>query len=93
MKVLIAHAILATTIAIPALSSAQPLTRSEVEANVIQAEQNGTLHQSKLHYPDESSPRQAHANNDYGSGPVVNSQSGHRLSFATPSDNALFSHH
>ncbi|WP_233852311.1 DUF4148 domain-containing protein [Paraburkholderia sp. HD33-4] len=93
MKVLIAHAILATAIAIPAVSWAQPVTRSAVESLVTQAEQNGTLHQSKVHYPDAIKSAQVPASNDYGSGPLVNSQSGHRGSTETPVDKALFSHH
>ncbi|RZF31736.1 DUF4148 domain-containing protein [Paraburkholderia sp. UYCP14C] len=93
MKVLFAHAILATAIAIPAVSWAQPVTRSDVESSVTQAEQNGTLHQSKVHYPDATRSAQARSSNDYGSSPLVNSQSGHRGSTETPMDKALFSHH
>jgi hypothetical protein len=55
MKTLVSTIIIAFALAIPAMSFAQqtngPLTRAEVRAQLVTAEQEGLLHQSNSQYP------------------------------------------
>jgi len=47
--------VIASTLTIPVAAFAQnannPITRADVLAQLVQAEKQGTLHQSKVHYP------------------------------------------
>lgn len=93
----LAYWIAALLITIPALSFAQasnePVTRAEVMAQVVQAEQDGTLHQSKVHYPP-AQPGAAFADNAFGSSQEGSSQAGR---FAQPlsmsTGHSLYAHH
>ena len=70
------------------------LTRDEVRAQVVQAGKDGTLHQSKIHYPDYNTTVPAVAqqsDRDYGTTPMTYSQSGSRVKGGN--DNRLFEHH
>jgi len=56
VKSLITTFLVAATLIVPAAasfaqSSNGPITRAQVKAQVVEAEQQGTLHQSKVHYP------------------------------------------
>ncbi len=61
MKRLFSISLIALAFVAPVASFAQtangPVTRAQVHAEVVAAERNGTLHQSKVHYP--SSPQTA----------------------------------
>lgn len=70
------------------------VTRSEVRAQVAGAEENGTLHQSKVHYPSQQASMQAGQTVDttsYGTPMAGSSQS--REVVLTAPHNSLFSHH
>jgi len=58
MKSLISAAIVATALIVPAASFAQqanaPVTRAQVRAELIAAEQNGTLFQNDTNYPKQA---------------------------------------
>ncbi|SAK46065.1 hypothetical protein AWB80_00997 [Caballeronia pedi] len=65
----LAAALLACAVMVPMLSYAQSsptATRAEVDMQVAQAERDGTLHQSRIGYPDKS----------YGAGSEGSVQSG-----------------
>ncbi|USU14649.1 DUF4148 domain-containing protein [Paraburkholderia fungorum] len=55
MKTLVSAIIFASALAIPVMSFAQqtngPLTRAEVRAQLVTAEQEGLIHQSNSQYP------------------------------------------
>ena len=64
MKALISSLVVAGALMVPVVSFAQdggnyPVTRDTVRAQLVQAEQSGELHQSKVHYPRFD--RSAHA--------------------------------
>jgi hypothetical protein len=57
MKTFISSLAVAAALIAPAISFAQagsndPITRAQVRSEIVQAEQQGVLHQSKVHYPD-----------------------------------------
>ncbi|WP_109481949.1 DUF4148 domain-containing protein [Paraburkholderia sp. C35] len=99
MKTSIAIAMIAAALAMPALSYAkvdsnQGTTRTEVKAQIVQAEQDGTLHQSKIHYPDYAPKESTAAQqsiSEYGSMPTSFSQSGSPANGLNNSK--LFEHH
>ncbi|WP_342965362.1 DUF4148 domain-containing protein [Paraburkholderia sabiae] len=69
-------------------------TRDEVKAQVAQAEKDGTLHQSKVHYPQydqNASAAGRQSSSEYGTMPLNFSQSGSPAKAATNSK--LFEHH
>ncbi|MGF6778876.1 DUF4148 domain-containing protein [Paraburkholderia sp. GAS334] len=92
MKGLISSLVVAGALIVPAVSFAQtgnndPITRDSVRAQVVQAEQQGVLHQSKTHYPQYDTPAHAMAsgvastgnvasNVDYGPATYGSTQSG-----------------
>jgi len=98
MKSLLTNFLIATTLIVPAASFAQnsngPITRAQVKAQVVEAEQQGTLHQSKVHYPP-AAPWTAHAQSapdpSYGATTYGSSQS----SASVPLDSNVtpFKHH
>jgi hypothetical protein len=97
MKISFAIPMLVAALSIPALSYAQsntdPTTRAEVNAQVVQAEQNGTLHQPKNGYPDYSTAQAgtSRTNEGYGSMPLNFTQSGGPSHSIT--GNSTFAHH
>jgi len=100
MKISFAIPMIVAALSIPAMSYAQsntdPVTRADVKAQTKQAEQDGTLHQSKIHYPDYSTAqsgasRTSYSNESYGSMPLNYSQSGGRSSVM--GGGSTFAHH
>jgi Domain of unknown function (DUF4148) len=100
MKISLAMSLIVAALSVPAMSYAQsntdPTTRADVNAQIVQAEQNGTLHQSKNGYPDYSTAQSgtsanARSNEGYGSMPLNFSQSGGPSN--TMSGNSTFAHH
>ncbi|MEM5436849.1 DUF4148 domain-containing protein [Paraburkholderia diazotrophica] len=98
MKASLTVSLIVAALAMPAMSYAQstqdPVTRSEVKAQIVQAEKDGTLHQSKVHYPDYAAAQTGVARESteaYGTMPLNFSQSG-APSKATMST-SVFSHH
>ncbi|MBN3754839.1 DUF4148 domain-containing protein [Paraburkholderia sp. Tr-20389] len=98
MKTSLIISLIAVALATPMISYAKVdsngLTRDEVNAQVVQAEKDGTLHQSKVHYPEyasrasEAGPR---STGEYGAPPLNFSQSGSRD--RSGNVNTLFEHH
>jgi Domain of unknown function (DUF4148) len=89
---------LASALVVPVASFAgapeDSVTRSEVRAQVAEAQQNGTLHQSKVHYPSEQASTQAARTVDttsYGTSMAGSSQS--REVALNARQNTLFLHH
>lgn len=69
-------------------------TRADVKAQVVQAEMDGTLRQSKVHYSQydqNASATGRQSASEYGSMPLNFSQSGSPAK--TGSDSKLFEHH
>ena len=99
MKTSITIAMLTAALLAPAISYAKidsndSTTRAEVTAQIAQAEKDGTLHQSKVHYPDynANAPTAARQSaSDYGTMPLNYSQSGSPAKGM--SDSKLFEHH
>ena len=90
-------ALLVVAVMAPALSYAQsdaPVTRSEVRAQIAQAERDGDLHQSKVHYPEMHRENAAHDNRAYGADVEGKAQSG-RITQAPPQawGPSLYNHH
>jgi hypothetical protein len=98
MKTLVSAIIIASTLAIPAMSFAQqtngPLTRAEVRDQLVTAEQEGLVHQSNSQYPKTApaSPRTATAFDISGYGPTA-SGSSQTVSQAMVLKPSLYSHH
>jgi len=100
MKTSLTVSLIVAALSIPAMSYAQsaqttqdPIARSEVKAQTVQAEKDGTLHQSKVHYPDYAAAQTGVARESteaYGTMPLNFTQSG------TPSkgttSTSLFTH-
>ncbi|PRX33069.1 uncharacterized protein DUF4148 [Paraburkholderia sp. BL18I3N2] len=83
MKTRFAISLIIAALAMPMISYAKVdsngLTRDEVKAQVVQAEKDGTLHQSKVHYPEYDQNASAVAKqsaSDYGTMPSNFTQSG-----------------
>ena len=99
MKTSITVAMLTAALLMPAISYAKidsndSTTRAEVKAQIVQAEKDGTLHQSKVHYPDynaNASEAARQSASDYGTMPLNFSQSGSPAKGM--SDSKLFEHH
>ncbi|SEJ93530.1 DUF4148 domain-containing protein [Paraburkholderia diazotrophica] len=101
MKASLTVSLIVAALAIPAMSYAQsaqstqaPVTRSEVNAQIVQAEKDGTLHQSKVHYPDYAAAQTGTARESteaYGTMPMNFSQSGAPSNVTAGT--SLFSHH
>jgi hypothetical protein len=98
MKISFAIPMLVAALAVPVLSYAQsnndPTTRADVNAQIVQAEQNGTLHQPKNDYPDYPASQgsaSSRSNEGYGSMPLNFSQSGGPSHSMT--DGSTFAHH
>jgi hypothetical protein len=113
MKTFISSLAVAAVLIAPAISFAQagsndPITRAQVKSEIVQAEQQGVLHQSKVHYPDYNRQDSMHADaganmntnanataggGDYGSAMVGSSQSGQpATSPHSVMPNSLYSH-
>lgn len=98
MKSLMSAIIVASILAIPALSFARqtngPLTRAEVRAQLVTAERDGLLHQSNSQYPKTvpASSRTATAFDISGYGPTVGGSS-QTVTPPTAAKPSLFSHH
>jgi hypothetical protein len=82
MKSLISSIAVAVALIVPAVSFAQAsgdgITRAQVRAQVVQAEQQGVLHQPKAHYPQDNSQaggKAGTADIDYGPATFGTSQS------------------
>ena len=97
MKIAICSLILASALAAPVASFAQtandPVSRSDVRAQIVEAEKNGTLHQSRSHYPDQQKSPQAAATVDttsYGAPMTGSTQSREVLS--PEGQSRLYSH-
>jgi len=98
MKSLLTTFVVAVSLIVPTASFAQnsngPMTRAQVKAQVVEAEQQGTLHQSKVHYPP-AAPWTTHAQSapdaSYGATTYGSSQS----SASVPLDSNVtpFKHH
>ncbi|SIT41271.1 conserved exported hypothetical protein [Paraburkholderia piptadeniae] len=101
MKTSLTVSLIVAALAMPAMSYAQsaqstqdPTTRSEVNAQIVQAEKDGTLHQSKVHYPDYTAAQTGVARQSteaYGTMPLNFSQSGTPLK--APMSTSPFTHH
>jgi hypothetical protein len=97
MKISLAIPMLVAALAIPAMSYAQgntdPTTRTDVNAQVVQAEQNGTLHQPKNDYPDYPAAQNGASpvKESYGSMPLNFTQSGRPSNMMTAE--RTFAHH
>lgn len=105
MKSLVLSLLAASALTLPLASFAQtanePLTRAQVRADLINAEQQGTVPPSKTHYPagQETSPnairhaarQENDANTAYGPSTYGSSQSSSVIPLG-PHD-SLFSHH
>ena len=99
MKTSITIAMLTGVLLMPAISYAKidsnaATTRAEVKAQIVQAGEDGTLHQSKVHYPDyyvNASTAARQSASDYGTIPLNFSQSGSPAKGM--SDSKLFEHH
>ncbi|MEI6002769.1 DUF4148 domain-containing protein [Paraburkholderia bengalensis] len=98
MKTSFTITLIVGSLAMPMISYAKAdsngSTRDEVKAQVTQAEKNGVLHQSKVHYPDYGSDvsgagRQSAS--EYGAAPLNFSQSGSRIN--SDSGGKFFEHH
>jgi hypothetical protein len=83
MKSIISTIAVAVALIVPTVSFAQTtgdgITRAQVHAQVVQAEQQGVLHQSKVHYPQDNAQaasKSGAANIDYGPATFGTSQSG-----------------
>lgn len=90
--------VIASALVVPVASYARTpddsVTRSEVRAQAVGAEQNGTLHQSKVHYPSQQASMQAERTvgaTSYGS-PMAGSSQSREVTVTAP-HNSLFSHH
>ncbi|MBN3765991.1 DUF4148 domain-containing protein [Burkholderia sp. Ac-20365] len=98
MKTSLVISLVVSALAMPMIAHAKidsnSVTRDEVRAQLVQAEKDGTLHQSKNQYPDynanNASDTQQSAR-DYGMAPATFSQSGARIKDAN--NNRLFEHH
>lgn len=90
-------ALLAVAAVTPVLSYAQssaPVTRAEVQSQIVQALDDGTLHQPKVHYPDMQPANPGHADGSYGASTEGAAQSG--LSMQPPAHapaQSLYRHH
>jgi hypothetical protein len=89
---------IASVLVVPVASFASgpddSVTRSEVRTQVLEAQQNGTQHQSGVHYPSQQASMQAAQTvgaMSYGASMAGSSQS-REIAVTTP-QNALFSHH
>ena len=98
MKTRFTISLIVAALAMPMISYAKAdsngLTRDQVKAQVVQAEKDGTLHQSKVHYPQydqNASATGRQSASEYGSMPLNFSQAG--SSAKTGSDSTLFEHH
>lgn len=98
MKTSFMISLIAAALTIPAMSYAQstqaPVTRGEVNAQIVQAEKDGTLHQSKVHYPDYTAAPSGVAREsteEYGTMPMNFTQSG--APSKTTMSGPLFTHH
>lgn len=100
----VAAALIAPVASFAQTGSAGPLTRSDVKAQIAQAEQNGTLHQDKTKYPaynaangpaaNMASAQTSNETTGYGSGMSSVSQSGQPgvlPHYVVP--HSLFEHH
>ncbi|SAK67204.1 DUF4148 domain-containing protein [Caballeronia ptereochthonis] len=90
-------ALVASAVMAPALSYARsdaPVTRAEVQGQIVQALRDGTLHQSNVHYPDTQRTSPSSADTSYGPGTESAAQSGW---ITQPSPQALgqslYNHH
>jgi hypothetical protein len=92
MKAKLIAALMVSTTMFPmiAFAQSQPVTRAQVQAQIVQAERDGTLHPSNVHYPDGVVATSAADNSGYGTATAGNSQSGSTVSAA--SVNALYRH-
>jgi hypothetical protein len=98
MKTSLTISMLVAALVIPMISyakvDANGQTRDEVNAQVAQAEKDGTLHQSKVHYPEygqNASNAGRESASEYGTMPLNFSQSGSPAKGG--SNNKLFEHH
>ncbi|RKF48948.1 DUF4148 domain-containing protein [Paraburkholderia fungorum] len=98
MKTLVSAIIIASALAIPAMSFAQqtndPMTRAEVHSQLVTAGQEGLLHQSNSQYPKTApaSSRTATAFDISGYGPTA-SGSSQTVIPAMGVKPSLYSHH
>lgn len=90
--------VIASALVVPVASFAgtpdDSVTRSEVRAQVAEAQQAGTLHESKVHYPSQQASMHAAPSADamsYGTSLTGSSQS--REFAVTAPQNGLFAHH
>lgn len=95
MKTLIAALIVASTAILPSVSFAQPtheLTRAEVRAQLIDAQQQGLIPQSKNSYPSPAKmSATARDTSGYGAPVTGTYQAGAPL--RQPSSQTLYAHH
>ncbi len=95
MKSLIAALVVASTAILPSVSFAQQtheLTRAEVGAQLVCAEQQGLLHQSKIYYPTPAKMSGAACDTSgYGEPVTGSNQAGAPL--GQPSGQSPYAHH
>lgn len=97
MKSLALSLLAASALALPVASFAQdakqPVTRAQVRADLIRAEQQGTVPLSKTHYPPDQNMAQRSGNEStgYGSSTYGSTQSSSVIPLGP--HNSLFSHH
>ncbi|MEM5340636.1 DUF4148 domain-containing protein [Paraburkholderia azotifigens] len=98
MKISFTISMIVAALAMPMISYAKAdsngLTRDEVKAQIVQAGKDGTLHQSKVHYPEydqNASAAGRQSASGYGTMPLNFSQSGSPVK--SGSNSQLFEHH
>lgn len=97
MKSIVLSLLAASALALPVVSFAQdanqPVTRAQVRADLISAEQQGTVPLSKTHYPPDANvaQRKDDASTGYGASTYGSRQSGSVVS--SGAHNSLFAHH
>ncbi|MFM0732680.1 DUF4148 domain-containing protein [Paraburkholderia sediminicola] len=95
MKSLIVALIVASTAILPSVSFAQrthELTRAEVRAQLVAAEQQGVIPQSKTQYPDPANVSgTADSTSGYGAPAAGNQQAGAPLGQSL--SHSLYAHH
>lgn len=74
--------------------SSAPVTRAEVQSQIVQALHDGTLHQPKVHYPEMQPAKPGHIDASYGASTEGAAQSGWSTQPpAQPLGQSLYRHH
>jgi Ni/Co efflux regulator RcnB len=97
MKSLVLSLLAASALALPIASFAQdanqPVTRAQVRADLVRAEQQGTVPLSKTHYPPDQNMAQRGGDENTGYGPSTYGSAQSSSVIPLGPQNTLFSHH